>query len=68
MTAAPAVTREQAIAAAAQVIAEDLQRQLERPPREAAVASLGRYATEAEITAWIQRFRAGQAVTIRDTA
>lgn len=51
-------TEQEALAAAAQVIAEDLQRQqLERTPTEAARAALGSDATPERIAAWIARFR-----------
>lgn len=52
-----AVTREQAIAEAGEVIAADLAQQQTRPAREAALASLGRNATDEQIAAWITTHR-----------
>jgi hypothetical protein len=51
------VPYEQAIAEAGQVIAEGLMRQAALTPRDAALASLGRRASEEEIAAWISRNR-----------
>lgn len=50
-------TEDEALAAAAQVIAEDLQRQDERTPLEAARASLGKDATAEQLQAWVDEFR-----------
>lgn len=54
-------TYDDAITAAGQVIADDLVRQSERTPREAAIASLGNAATEAQISAWITTHRPARA-------
>lgn len=59
MTAA--VPYEQAIAEAGQVIADGLVRQAERTPRDAALAALGRGASEVQITAWIATHRPAHA-------
>lgn len=50
-------TYDEAIAQAGQVIVDDLIRQSQRTPREAAVASLGRDATEGAIGIWIAEHR-----------
>lgn len=50
-------TREDAVRAAARHVAEGLARQDARTPRDAAIAALGRDATEAQIAAWVARFR-----------
>lgn len=62
----PYVPYEVAIKQAGQVIAESLQRQMQRPPREAALASLGKRATEDEIAAWIARHRPGASLRPRE--
>lgn len=54
-------TYDEAIAGAGQVIVDGLVRQAERTPREAAMASLGRDATEAQIAAWIAVHRPARA-------
>lgn len=50
-------TREDAVRSAARHVVEGLARQDARSPHDAAVAALGRDATDAQITAWIARFR-----------
>lgn len=52
---------EQAVADAGQVIADDLVRQAQRTPRDAAIASLGRQATDAQIASWIATHRPARA-------
>jgi hypothetical protein len=55
------VSYEEAVAGAGQVIADDLIRQSQRTPRDAALASLGRGATEQQITDWIRIHRPARA-------
>lgn len=51
------VPYEQAIAEAGQVIVDDLIRQSQRTPRDAAIAALGRDASEQQISSWIASHR-----------
>lgn len=55
------VSYEQAIAEAGQVIVDGLVRQSQRTPRDAAVASLGRDASEEQIRSWIATHRPSRA-------